>query len=44
VTLHKNDFVRVEAGQAHGQRNISDEAVSMLVRFVPAGLEQLFVK
>jgi hypothetical protein len=44
VTLHENDFVRVEAGLRHGYRNASGEAVRMLVGFVPAGLEELFVK
>jgi mannose-6-phosphate isomerase-like protein (cupin superfamily) len=44
VTLHESDFVRVAAGQPHGYRNVSGEAVKMLVSFVPAGLEELFVK
>lgn len=42
--LGENDFVRVPAGVPHGYRNTSGEAVTMLVSFVPGGLEELFVK
>ncbi len=43
-TLCEGDFVRVASGQKHGYRNVSGAAVSMLVSFVPAGLEELFVR
>ena len=44
MVLGENDFVRVPAGVPHGYRNNSGEAVRMLVGFVPAGLEELFVR
>jgi mannose-6-phosphate isomerase-like protein (cupin superfamily) len=44
VVLGGNDFVRVPAGVPHGYRNSSGETVRMLVGFVPAGLEELFVR
>jgi len=44
TTLREGDCVRVPSGRPHGYRNISGEPVSMLVSFVPAGLEELFVK
>lgn len=44
VVLREGDFVRVPKGVRHGYQNTSGEPVEMLVSFVPAGLEQLFVK
>ena len=38
------DFIRVPKGVRHGYQNTSGKPVDMLVTFVPAGLEQLFVK
>ena len=43
-TLGPGDFVRAPPGVRHGYRNVSGEAVEMLVSFHPAGLETLFVK
>jgi mannose-6-phosphate isomerase-like protein (cupin superfamily) len=43
-TLGPGDFVRAPPGVRHGYRNVSGEEVEMLVSFVPAGLEMLFVK
>jgi quercetin dioxygenase-like cupin family protein len=44
TTLNAGDFVRVPPGVRHGYRNVSGQAVEMLVGFHPAGLESLFVK
>jgi quercetin dioxygenase-like cupin family protein len=44
TTLSTGDFVRVPAGTRHGYANISDAPVNLLVSFVPAGLEELFLK
>ncbi len=44
TTLRPGDFVRAPPGVRHGYRNSSGEPVEMLVGFVPAGLEMLFVK
>jgi mannose-6-phosphate isomerase-like protein (cupin superfamily) len=44
TTLGPGDFVRAPAGVRHGYRNASGEPVEMLVGFLPAGLEMLFVK
>lgn len=43
-TLIAGDFVRVPAGMRHGYANISDAPVDILVSFLPAGLEELFLK
>lgn len=43
-TLKAGDFVRVPPGVKHGYLNIRDEPVRMLVSFVPAGIEELFIK
>ena len=43
-TLHAGDFVRVPAGTRHGYANTSGSEVEMLVSFMPAGLEMLFVR
>lgn len=42
--LGPGDFVRAPAGTRHGYRNSSGQPVEMLVGFVPAGMEMLFVK
>jgi len=42
--LSTGDFVRVPAGTRHGYANISDAPVDLLVSFLPAGLEELFLK
>lgn len=44
TTLGPGDFVRAAAGVRHGYRNSSGQPVEMLVGFVPAGMEMLFVK
>ncbi|MDQ0465099.1 mannose-6-phosphate isomerase-like protein (cupin superfamily) [Caulobacter ginsengisoli] len=44
TTLGPGDFVRAPAGTRHGYRNSSGAPVEMLVGFVPAGMEGLFVK
>jgi mannose-6-phosphate isomerase-like protein (cupin superfamily) len=44
TTMGPGDFVRVPPGLRHGYRNVSGEAVEMMVGFHPAGLEMLFVK
>lgn len=44
TTLGPGDFVRAPAGVRHGYRNCSGAPVEMLVGFVPAGMERLFVK
>jgi mannose-6-phosphate isomerase-like protein (cupin superfamily) len=44
TTLHEGDVVRVPAGVRHGYRNMSGEAVELLVWFTPGGFEGLFVK
>lgn len=44
VVLREGDFVRVPKGVRHGYQNTSGEPAKMLVSFVPAGLERLFVK
>lgn len=43
-TLQAGDFVRVPPGVKHGYLNRSGAPVRMLVGFVPAGLEELFIK
>lgn len=43
-TLQAGDFVRVPPGIKHGYRNVSGAPVRMLVSFVPAGLEELFLR
>lgn len=43
-TLTRGDFVRVPPGVKHGYLNVSGAPVRMLVSFVPAGLEELFIK
>jgi quercetin dioxygenase-like cupin family protein len=44
IKLNEGDFVRVPRGARHGYQNTSGAPVDMLVMFVPAGLEHLFVK
>ncbi len=44
TTLGPGDFVRVPAGTRHGYANISNAPVDLLVSFLPAGLEELFLK
>jgi mannose-6-phosphate isomerase-like protein (cupin superfamily) len=44
VQLGEGDFVRAPKGVRHGYQNTSGAPVTMLVSFVPAGLERLFVK
>ena len=44
VVLNEGDFVRVPKGVRHGYRNVSGEAVDLVVSFLPAGLERLFIK
>jgi mannose-6-phosphate isomerase-like protein (cupin superfamily) len=44
TTLGPGDFVRAPPGVRHGYRNASGRPVEMLVGFVPAGMEMLFVK
>jgi mannose-6-phosphate isomerase-like protein (cupin superfamily) len=44
ATLGPGDFVRAPPGVRHGYRNSSGAPVEMLVGFVPAGMEMLFVK
>ncbi len=43
-SLQAGDFVRVPAGTRHGYANTSGAEVEMLVSFMPAGLEELFVR
>ncbi len=44
VVLSEGDFVRAPKGVRHGYRNVSGKPVDMIVSFVPAGLERLFLK